>query len=96
MRKVALRGLFARKLRFALTVLAKVLELIKDALLAWLSEYAHRIPGFHLLTVILERNPFTGEDVPRTAEILIKGFVTLLPNGEATYEPFPELEILRR
>jgi hypothetical protein len=79
-------GLLGRISDFAQTVVTKVLELIKDALLGWLSEYAHRIPGFHLLTVILERNPFTGEDVPRTAENLIKGFVTLLPNGEATYE----------
>ena len=50
---------------------------------AWLSEHAHEVPGFHLLTVILEKDPFTGEAVPRTAENLIKGFITLLPGGEA-------------
>ena len=48
-------------------VIVKVLELVKQALLAWLSENAHRVPGFHLLTVILGPNPFTGEEVPRTA-----------------------------
>ncbi|MEU8460379.1 DUF4157 domain-containing protein [Streptomyces sp. NPDC029003] len=71
---------------FAGTVIGKVLSLIKDALLGWLSQYAHRIPGFHLLTVILGRNPFTGEVVERNAQNLIKGFITLLPDGEATYE----------
>ena len=27
------------------------------------------------------RNPFTGEDVPRTAQNIIRGFITLLPGG---------------
>jgi hypothetical protein len=79
---------------FATTVIAKVLELVKKSLLGWLSEYAHRIPGFHLLTVIIGRNPFTGEDVPRTAENLIKGFITLLPNGEATYEQLAQSGVI--
>lgn len=71
---------------FAGTVIGKVLTLIKDALLGWLSQYAHKIPGFHLLTVILGWNPFTGEPVERNAQNLIKGFIILLPDGEATYE----------
>ena len=54
-----------------------------DQLLGWLSDNAHRVPGFHLLTVIIGQNPFTGEVVPRTAQNLIKGFITLMPNGEA-------------
>ncbi|HEU0301106.1 MAG TPA: DUF4157 domain-containing protein, partial [Longimicrobium sp.] len=70
---------------FATTVAAKVLELIKNALLGWLATFANEVPGFHLLTVILGRNPFTGEDVPRTAENLIRGFITLLPGGDAIY-----------
>ena len=79
---------------FAATVIVKILELIKDALLGWLSEHAHSIPGFHLLTVILGQNPFTGEEVPRTAENLIKGFITLLPDGEATYEQLAESGVI--
>lgn len=71
---------------FAATVVGKVLALVKEALLGRLSQYAHKIPGFPLLTVILGRNPFTGEAVERNAQNLIKGFVTLLPDGEATYE----------
>lgn len=79
-------GLIGRVADFATTIIGKVLELIKHSLLGWLSQHAHQIPGFHLLTVIIERNPFTGESVPRTAENLIKGFITLLPDGEVTYE----------
>ena len=79
---------------FAATILLKVLELVKKALLGWLSEHAHRVPGFHLLTVILGRNPFTGEAVPRTAENLIKGFITLLPGGEAMYDQLAESGVI--
>jgi hypothetical protein len=75
---------------FAGTVAAKVLELVKKALLGWLSDFALQVPGFHLLTVILGRNPFTGEDVPRTPTTIIRGFITLLPGGNATYDQLAE------
>lgn len=79
-------GVVHRIADFAATVIAQILELIKKALLGWLSEHAHRVPGFHLLTVIIGKNPFTGDVVLRTPASLIKGFITLLPNGEATYD----------
>lgn len=75
---------------FALDVVVKVLELVKKSLLAWLSEHAHEIPGFHLLTVIIEKNPFTDEPVPRSGENLIRGFITLLPGGAAMYDQLAE------
>lgn len=75
---------------FAWDVVAKVLELVKKSLLGWLSEHAHEIPGFHLLTVILGKNPFTDEAVPRTGENLIRGFITLLPGGAAMYDQLAE------
>ena len=71
---------------FAGTVLAKVLQLVKDSLLGLLSEHAYSIPGFRLISVIIGHNPFTGEPVPLTPETLIAGFITLLPGGEATYQ----------
>jgi Domain of unknown function (DUF4157)/DNA/RNA non-specific endonuclease len=87
-------GLVQRVAEFAATLIAKVLELVKNALLGWLSEHAHSVPGFHLLTVILEENPFTGEVVLRTAENLIKGFITLMPGGEETYEQLAESGVI--
>ena len=71
-----------------------MLALIKNALLGLLSEHAHKLPGFHLLTVILGQNPFTGAEVPRTAENLIKGFITLLPSGEAMYAQLAESGVI--
>ena len=55
---------------FAQTVIAKVLELVKKALLGLaVSEHAHKVPGFHLLTVILGEPVHRGEGrraTPRT------------------------------
>jgi hypothetical protein len=87
-------GLLQRAWDFAGTVAAKVLELVKDALLAWLSDFAAEVPGFHLMTVILGRNPFTGAEVPRTAENIIRGFITLLPGGNATYDQLVETGVV--
>jgi len=83
-------GFLQRVWDFATTVAAKVLELIKHSLLTWLASVAEETPGFHLVTVILGRNPFTGERVPPTAENLIRGFITLLPNGQAIYARLAE------
>lgn len=79
---------------FASTVAIKVLELIKNALLGWLSSFAHELPGFHLVTVIIGRNPFTGEEVPRTAQNIIRGFITLLPGGNEIYAHLEETGIV--
>ena len=87
-------GFLQRVWDFATTVAAEVLRFIKDALLAWLASFAHEIPGFHLMTVILGRNPFTNEEVPRTAENLIRGFITLLPNGNEIYDRLAESGVI--
>jgi hypothetical protein len=79
---------------FATTVAVQVVALIKDALLGWLSTFVADVPGFHLLTVILGRNPITGEAVPRTAANLIRGFITLLPNGNAVYERLEQTGVI--
>ena len=87
-------GLVGRIVDFGTTLIAQVLELIKNALLGWLSEHAHEVPGFHLLTVIIRRNPFTDEAVPRTARNLIRGFITLMPGGEATFDELSEAGVI--
>ncbi|BFU44272.1 DUF4157 domain-containing protein [Krasilnikovia sp. MM14-A1004] len=87
-------GLVQRIGAFAYDVIGTVLSLIKDALLEWLSKHAHGTRGFKLLTVIIGMDPFTGAPVPRTAENLIGGFITLLPNGEATYQKLAEAGVI--
>ncbi len=79
---------------FATTVATQVIQLIKDALLGWLASFVDEVPGFHLLTVILQRNPFTGEEVLRTAVNIIRGFITLLPGGNAIYSKLAETGVI--
>jgi hypothetical protein len=79
---------------FATTVIVKALELVKTALLGWLSQYAYDIPGFRLLTVVIGQNPFTGDAVERSAENLIGGFIALLPGGEQTYQQLAESGVI--
>ncbi len=87
-------GFVGRVVAFGASLIVKILELIKDSLLGWLSANAHGIPGFRLLTVILEENPFTGEPVERTAVNLIRGFITLMPSGEETYDKLAEAGVI--
>ena len=79
---------------FASDVLATVVQLIKDALLDWLSREAHGMRGFRLMTVMLGQDPFTGKAVPRSAENLIGGFIALLPGGEETYRKLAEAGVI--
>jgi hypothetical protein len=87
-------GLIREVGAFVGEILVTVLRLVKDSLLGWLSAHAHEMRGFRLLTVILGRNPFTGETVERSAENLVRGFITLLPNGEATYNQLAESGVI--
>jgi DNA uptake protein ComE-like DNA-binding protein len=79
-----------RVFTFAANVALKVLEIIKNALMAQLSAYAREQPGFHLLTVILRKDPFTEEEVPRTTVNIIRGFMGLMPGGEEQFQQMQE------
>ncbi len=81
---------------FATTVATQVLELIKQALLSWLNSFAADIPGFTLLTVILGRNPLTDEPVARSVQNIIRGFMGLVPGGEAKYQELSETGVIPR
>jgi competence ComEA-like helix-hairpin-helix protein len=80
----------ARVFTFAANVAIKVLEFIKDALLAQLSAFARQQQGFHLVTVILGKDPFTQEVVERSTENIIRGFMGLLPGGEEQFQQMKE------
>ncbi len=81
---------------FASTVAIEVLKLIKDALLSWLNTFAADIPGFTLLTVIIRTNPLTGENVDRSVQNIIRGFMGLVPGGEAKYQELRESGVIPR
>ena len=78
-------GFLQRVWTFASAVALKVLELVKDSLLAWLSEQASGMRGYSLIKVIIGKDPFTQEVVPRTVPNLIRGFMSLMEGGEEQY-----------
>jgi len=79
---------------FALTIALQVLEIIKNALLGLLREHASTIPGYHLLTVMVGKDIFTEEEVPLTPTNLIRGFMSLMPGGEAQFQQMNETGVI--
>ncbi len=84
------RPFVSRVFTFAYNVATTVLRFIKDALLGALSRFARRVPGFTLLTVILGRDPFSGNPVARNATNLIRGFMEFVPGGEEKFRNLQE------
>ncbi len=67
-----------------------ILKIVKDVLFKWISKKAQETKGFYLVTVLISKDPFTGESVPRTAQNLIKGFMLLSDGGEEQYNKMKE------
>jgi hypothetical protein len=93
-------GLFAepagRIITFVIKVGLKILEFIKDALLARLSNYARETRGYTLITVLLGKDPFTQEVVERSAENIIHGFMSLMDGGEEQFQQMKESGAIQR
>jgi Domain of unknown function (DUF4157) len=78
-------GFLQRVWDFASGVALKVLELVKGSLLGWLSQQASGVRGYSLIKVMIGKDPFTQEVVPRTVPNLIRGFMSLMDGGEEQY-----------
>ncbi|MDH7444128.1 eCIS core domain-containing protein [Aquimarina sp. 2201CG14-23] len=89
-------GFLERVWAFAATVAIEVLKLIKKALLSWLSSVANETRGFSLVKVIIGKDPFTDERVPRTVPNLIRGFMSLMDGGEEQYAQMVETGAIAR
>lgn len=85
-----------RIITFVIKVALQILKFIKDALLRRLSAFAHETSGFHLITVILSKDPFTGERVPRTPENVIRGFMSLMEGGEEQFQQMKQTGAIAR
>jgi hypothetical protein len=82
--------------QFLIDAAIEILRVIKDALLSRLSEHARQTRGYSLITVIIGRDPFTGERVPRTVHNLVKGFMSLMDGGEQQYQQLKETGAIDR
>jgi hypothetical protein len=79
-----------RVLDFVVRVGAEILKFIKEVLMQRLSAWAKQQRGYELVTVIIEKDPFTNEVVPRSMENIIKGFMSLMEGGREQFEQLKE------
>ncbi len=56
----------------------------------FLNKFARHIPGYTLITVIIGKNPLTGEAVARNAKNLVGGFLGLIPGGTILFDKLNE------
>ncbi len=89
-------GFLQRVWDFAVGVALKVLELVKESLLGWLSSQAATVRGYSLIKVIIGRDPFTNETVERSVPNLIRGFMSLMDGGEEQYAQMVESGAIAR
>jgi uncharacterized membrane protein (Fun14 family) len=60
------------------SIVADVLEFIRQAILLPLAALAKDTKGYDLLRAVLQEDPITGEKVPRTPDTVIGGFMKLI------------------
>lgn len=89
-------GFLQRVWDFAVGVALKVLELVKESLLGWLSSQAATVRGYSLIKVVIGKDPFTNETVERSVPNLIRGFMSLMDGGEEQYAQMVETGAIAR
>lgn len=85
-----------RIVNFVIEIAVKVLSFIKDALISRLVAYARTVRGYPLITVILGRDPFSQESVERNTANIIRGFMSLMENGEQQYQEMEQSGAIAR
>ncbi len=70
------------------------LDAIRQRLLQPVAQLASRMPGYPLLTVILGRDPVTGNAVERNATNLIQGILSFVPGGDQMFRNLQESRAL--
>jgi hypothetical protein len=85
-----------RVLEFVGRVGAIILQFIKEVLMRRLSAWARTVRGFHLVTVIIGRDPFTNEIVPRSMVNIIRGFMGLMEGGEEQFQQLQQSGAIER
>lgn len=77
-------------LKFMADTAIIILQFIKEVLMVRLSAWARTVRGYPLLTVLIGKDPFTNEKVPRNVPNIIRGFMSLMDGGEEQYQQMVE------
>lgn len=71
-----------RIIAFGSSLVSGIIEFVKDAILRPIAGLIEPTRGYPLLKAVLGFDPVTGDAVPRTAETLLGGFMTLIGQQE--------------
>ncbi|GAA0331778.1 hypothetical protein GCM10009087_47440 [Sphingomonas oligophenolica] len=71
-----------RIIAFAKSLFSEILRMVREAVLKPLAALAEGTAGYPLLKAVLGFDPVTGEAVPRTADTIIGGFMTMIGQEE--------------
>jgi hypothetical protein len=75
-------GPIDRIISFGSSLIGGIIEFVKDAILRPIAALVANTRGYPLLTAVLGFDPITGDAVPRDANTLIGGFMTLIGQQE--------------
>ncbi|MCK8521388.1 DUF4157 domain-containing protein [Aquimarina sp. D1M17] len=75
---------------FITDAMIELLAILREALVSKLSEFAKKQRGYFLVTVLIGKDPFTGDKVRRNTENIIHGFFSLMADGEAQFQQMKE------
>ncbi|WP_138992101.1 DUF4157 domain-containing protein [Larkinella sp. C7] len=87
---------FSRIAAFVGRVISQVIVFIKETIVRPLSTRARQMRGFTLLTVIIGKDPFTDEVVERSPTNLVRGFMSLMENGDERFQQMQQSGALQR
>jgi hypothetical protein len=77
-------------------LVAQAVAAVKAALMPPLADFCRQIPGYGLVRLLLGRDPFTGEAVPRTPLALVRAFAEFIPGGTEKVEQLQQSGALER
>jgi hypothetical protein len=69
---------------------------ITDSILGKVAGWAKEIPGYHLMTLILGKDPISGAVVERNAMNVVHGVLSLVPGGNKVFENLQQSGALER
>jgi len=62
----------------------------RQAALGALANFARNVPGYHLLTLVLGRDPITDQTVERTPKTVFQAVLSLVPGGNLIFQNLDE------
>lgn len=77
-------------------LVSQAITWLKETFMQPLSEFCRQIPGYGLVTVLLGRDPFTNQAVPRTALNVVRAFAEFIPGGTEKVDQLVQSGALQR